>query len=151
MKITIPIIGDRQGQPIIDDFFDNICNVVGINTDIIIGCPGHDQEDNARQFILVKDKVIIQKKYENTPKEILDIYPNRPNKKLVYFFEVQIDDDKLVLLTGQLLPPKGGSLQLGRIERNNGLLIMSQNIVMTKEESFDQISGTKQLGIDDAW
>jgi hypothetical protein len=103
MKIMIPILGDRQGQPVIDDFFDNVCNVAGINTDIIIGCPGYSQEDNARPFILVKDKVVIQKKYENTPKEILNIYPNRPNKKLVYFFEMQIDEDKLVLLTDEEL------------------------------------------------
>ena len=103
MKIMIPILGDRQGQPVIDDFFDNICNVAGIDTDIIIGCPGYSQEDNARPFILVKDGVAIQKKYENTPKEILDIYPNRPSKKLVYFFEVQVDDDRLVLLTDEEL------------------------------------------------
>jgi hypothetical protein len=103
MKIIIPIIGNRQGQPVIDDFFDNVCNAVCIDTDIIIGCPGNSQEDNAKPFILVKDKVIIQKKYENTPKEILDIYPNRPNKKLVYYFEVQIDEDKLVLLTDEEL------------------------------------------------
>lgn len=103
MKITIPILGNRQGQPVIDDFFDNVCNATGIDTDIIIGCPGNDQEDNAKPFILVKDKVVIQKKYENTPKEILDIYPNRSRKKLVYFFEVPIDDDKLVLLTDEEL------------------------------------------------
>lgn len=103
MKIMIPILGDRQGQPVIDDFFDNVCNATGIDTDIIIGYPGNNQEDNARPFILVKDKVVIQKKYENTPKEILDIYPNRPSKKLVYFFEVQIDDDNLVLLTDEEL------------------------------------------------
>lgn len=99
MKIIIPIIGNRQGQPVIDDFFDNICNATGIDTDIIIGCPG----DNARLFILVKDKVVIQKRYDNTPKYILDIYPNRPNKKLVYFFEAQIDDDNLILLTEEEL------------------------------------------------
>ncbi len=103
MKIIIPIIGNRRGQPIIDDFFDNICNAANIDTDIIIGCPGYSQEDNARPFILVKDKVVIQKKYENTPKEILDIYPNRPSKKLVYFFEVYIDEDRLVLLTDEEL------------------------------------------------
>lgn len=103
MKIMIPIIGDRRGQPVIDDFFDNICNAIGIDTDIIIGCQGSSQEDNARPFILVKDKVVIQKRYENTPKEILDIYPNRPNKKLVYFFEAQIDDDSLILLTDEEL------------------------------------------------
>lgn len=103
MKIMIPILGDIQGQPVIDDFFDNICNAAHIDTDIIIGCSGYSQEDNARPFILVKDKVVIQKKYENTPKEILDIYPNRPSKKLVYFFEVQIDDDNLVLLTDEEL------------------------------------------------
>ena len=103
MKIMIPILANREGQPVIDDFFDNVCNAIGIDTDIIIGCPGNSQEDNARPFILVKDKVVIQKKYENTPKHILDIYPNRPNKKLVYFFEVQIDDDNLVLLTEEEL------------------------------------------------
>lgn len=103
MKITIPILGNKQGQPVIDDFFDNVCNAANIDTDIIIGCPGNDQEDNARQFILVKDKVVVQKKYENTPKEILDIYPNRPSKKLVYFFDAQIDDDNLVLLTDEEL------------------------------------------------
>lgn len=103
MKIIIPILGDRQGQTIIDDFFDNVCNIAEIDTDIIIGCPGSGQEDNARPFILVKDKVVIQRKYEDTPRKILDIYPNRPNKKLVYFFEAQIDDDKLVLLTDEEL------------------------------------------------
>lgn len=103
MKIIIPILGDKQGQPVIDDFFDNVCNAANIDTDIIIGCPGNSQEDNAKPFILVKDKVVIQKKYENTPKEILDIYPDRPRKKLVYFFEVPIDDDKLVLLTDEEL------------------------------------------------
>lgn len=103
MKIMIPILGDRQGQPVIDDFFDNICNATGIDTDIIIGCQGNNQEDNARPFILVKDKVVIQKRYENTPKEILDIYPDRPNKRLVHFFEIQIDDDNLVLLTDEEL------------------------------------------------
>ncbi len=103
MKITIPVIGNRQGQPVIDDFFDNVCNAASINTDIIIGCPGSSQEDNTRPFILVKDKVVIQKKYEDTPKEILGIYPNRPRKKLVYFFETHIDDDSLVLLTDEEL------------------------------------------------
>jgi hypothetical protein len=103
MKIMIPILGDRQEQPVIDDFFDNICSIIGIDTDIIIGCSGNCKEDNAKPFILVKDKVVIQKKYENTPKEILNIYPNRPRKKLVYFFEVPIDDDKLVLLTDEEL------------------------------------------------
>lgn len=102
MKIIIPILGDRQGQPVIDDFFDNVCNAAGINTDIIIGCPGNNG-NNARPFILVKDNVTIQKKYDNTPKKILDIYPNRPNKRLVYFFETQIDDDNLVLLTDEEL------------------------------------------------
>lgn len=101
MKIMIPIIGNKQGQPVIDDFFDNICNAANIDTDIIIGC--QIPEDNARQFILVKDRVVIQKKYENIPKEILDIYPNRPNKKLLYFFEAQIDEDNLVLLTDEEL------------------------------------------------
>lgn len=103
MKIMIPILGDREGRPVIDDFFDNICNITNIDTDIIIGCPGNNQEDNTRPFILIKDKVVIQKKYEDTPKEILNIYPNRPRKKLTYFFEVQIDDDKLVLLTDEEL------------------------------------------------
>lgn len=103
MKITIPILGNREGQPVIDDFFDNVCSAANIDTDIIIGCPGNNQEDNARPFILVKDKVVVQKKYENTSKEILEIYPNRPSKKLVYFFEVPIDDDKLVLLTDEEL------------------------------------------------
>lgn len=103
MKMIIPILGDRRGQPVIDYFFDNICNAACIDTDIIIGCPGSSQEDNTRPFILVKDKVTIQKKYENTPKEILDIYPNRPSKKLVHFLEVQIDEDNLVLLTEEEL------------------------------------------------
>lgn len=103
MKMMIPIVGERQGQPVIDDFFDNICNIAGIDTEIIIGCPGNSQEDNTKLFILVKDKVVIQKKYENASKAILDIYPNRPRKKLVYFFEVQIDDDNLVLLTDEEL------------------------------------------------
>ncbi len=99
----IPILGYRQCQPVIDNFFDNICSITGIDTDIIIGRQGNYQEDNARPFILIKDKVTIQKKYEDTPKDILDIYPNRPRKKLVYFFETQIDDDKLILLTEEEL------------------------------------------------
>ena len=103
MKIMIPIIGDRQGQPVIDDFFDNICNAANIDTDIIIGCQGNNQEDNARPFILVKDKVVIQKKYENTPKKILDIYPNRPSKKLVYFFFFLMHDENLVIFTDEEL------------------------------------------------
>jgi hypothetical protein len=37
------------------------------------------------------------------------------------------------------------------LHRNHGILIMSKNVVMTKEQSFDQISGTIQLGIDNAW
>lgn len=100
--MMIPILGNRQGQPVIDDFFENICNIVGLDTDIIIGCPGN-QEDNTIPFILVKDKVTIQKRYEDTPKKILDIYPNRPINRLVYFFEVQIDDDNLALLTDEEL------------------------------------------------
>lgn len=103
MKIMIPILGNRQGQPVIDDFFDNICNIANINIDIIIGCPGNNLEDNTRPFILIKDKVVIQKKYEDTPREILNIYPNRPRKKLAYYFEAQIDDDKLILLTDEEL------------------------------------------------
>lgn len=103
MKIAIPIIGNRYGQPVIDEYFDNICRIANINTSMIIGCPSNNQEDNTKQFILVKDNVIIKKRYENVPKEILNIYPNRPNKVLVYYFEAYIDDDRLDLLTEEEL------------------------------------------------
>ena len=99
MKIAIPIIGNRYGMPVIDDFFDNICRVANINTRIIIGCPSNNKEDNTKPFILVKDNMVIKKKYENVPKEILKIYPNRSNKVLTYYFEVYINDDRLDLLT----------------------------------------------------
>ena len=99
MKLKIPIIGNKDGQPVVDDFFENVCSVASINTGTIVGFASRKQEDNAKLFILIKDKVIIQKKYENVPQEILDIYPNRPDKTLVYFFEVDIDEDKLGLLT----------------------------------------------------
>jgi hypothetical protein len=103
MKIKIPIIGIRNGQPVIDDFFDNICNVSGLNTGSIIGCPSNNIEDRARPFILIKDKVAIQKRYETVKQEILDIYPYRPNMVLVYFFEVDISESKLDLLTDEEL------------------------------------------------
>ena len=103
MKINIPIIGIRNGQPVIDDFFDNICTVAGLNTGSIIGCPSNNIEDRARPFILIKDKVAIQKRYETVKQEILDIYPDRPNMVLVYFFEVDIDENKLDLLTDEEL------------------------------------------------
>lgn len=103
MKIVIPIIGDKYGQPVIDEFFDNICRAANINTGMIIGCPSHNKEDNMRPFILVKDNVVIKKKYENVPKRILKIYPNRPHKTLVYYFEVHIDEDRLDLLTAEEL------------------------------------------------
>jgi len=45
--------------------------------------------------------VAIQKKYENVPQEILDVYPNRPNKILTYFVEIDMDEDKLNLLTDE--------------------------------------------------
>lgn len=99
MKIKIPIIGNKCGQPVIDDFFENICRVANINIGTIIGCPSNNIEDRARPFILIKDHVVIQKKYENVSQKILDIYPDRPKKILVYFFEVNIDENKLDLLT----------------------------------------------------
>jgi len=99
MKIKIPIIGNKCGQPVIDDFFENICTVANINIGTIIGCPSNNIEDRARPFILIKDHVIIQKKYESVSQEILDIYPDRPKKILVYFFEVDIYKNKLYLLT----------------------------------------------------
>lgn len=103
MKIAIPIIGNKYGQPVIDEFFDNICRAANINTGMIIGCPSTNQEDNTKPFILVKDNVIIKKKYDNTPKEILKIYPNRPNKVLMHYFEVYISEDRLDLLTEEEL------------------------------------------------
>lgn len=102
MKIAIPIIGSKYGQPVIDKFFDNICRVANLNTGMIIGCPSNNQEDNMKPFILVKDNVAIKKKYENVPKEILNIYPNRP-KLLVHYFEVHISEDRLDLLTEEEL------------------------------------------------
>lgn len=99
MKIKIPIIGNKSGQPVIDDFFENICAIANINIGTIIGCPSNNIEDRARPFILVKDRVVIQKIYESVPNEILDIYPDRPKNILVYFFEVDIDESKLDLLT----------------------------------------------------
>lgn len=99
MKIKIPIIGNKRGQPVIDDFFENICTVANVNIGTIIGCPSNNIEDRARPFILIKDKVVIQKKYDSVPQEILDIYPDRPKQILVHFFEVNIDENKLDLLT----------------------------------------------------
>jgi len=103
MKLKIPIIGNKDGQPVVDDFFENVCYIANVNTCTIVGFASRKQEDNAKLFILIKDKVTIQKKYENVPKEVLDIYPNRPDKTLVYFFEVDIDEDKLDLLTEEEL------------------------------------------------
>jgi predicted HTH transcriptional regulator len=101
MKIRIPIIGNKNGHPVVDDFFENICNVANINTGTIIGCPSNNIEDRARPFILIKDKVIVQKKYEPVQQEILDIYPDRAKTLIVYFFEVDIDENKLDLLTDE--------------------------------------------------
>ena len=103
MKIAIPIIGDRNGQPVIDEFFDNVCRAANINTGIIIGCPSNNQEDNTKTFILVKDNVTIKKKYDNVPKMILNIYPHRPKKVLVHYFEAHISEDRLDLLTEEEL------------------------------------------------
>jgi hypothetical protein len=103
MKLRIPIVGNKDGQPVIDDFFENVCSVANINTGSIVGFASRKQEDNAKLFILIKDKVAIQKKYENVSQEILDIYPNRSDKTLVYFFEVDISEDKLDLLTEEEL------------------------------------------------
>lgn len=103
MKIEIRVIGNKNGQPVIDDFFDNICNVANLNTGSIIGCPSNNIEDRARPFILVKDKVVIKKRYEPVHQEILNIYPDRPSAVLVYFFEVDIDENKLDLLTDEEL------------------------------------------------
>lgn len=100
MKIRIPIIGNKNGQPVVDDFFENVCNVANLNTGSIIGCPSDNIEDRARPFILIKDKVVVQKKYEPVQQEILDIYPDRA-ETLVYFFEIDIEEDKLDLLTDE--------------------------------------------------
>jgi hypothetical protein len=101
MKIKIPVIGNKNGQPVVDDFFENVCEVSNVNIGRIIGCPSSNIEDRAKPFILIKDKVVVQKMYEPVKKEILDIYPDRPNKILVYFFEVEIDEKKLDLLTDE--------------------------------------------------
>lgn len=103
MKVKIPIIGNKNGQPVIDDFFDNICTAAGLNTGSVIGCPSNNIEDRARPFILIKDKVAIQKRYEPVSQEILNIYPDRPSSVLIYFFEVDIDKSKLDLLTDEEL------------------------------------------------
>ncbi len=99
MKIEIPIFGIKDGRPVVDDYFENICRVANLNTGTIIGCPSNNIEDRARPFILIKDRIVIKKKYESVPQEILNIYPNRPNKILVHFIEVDIDENKLDLLT----------------------------------------------------
>lgn len=103
MKIKIPVIGNKNGQPVIDDFFENVCEVANVNVGRIIGCPSNNIEDRARPFILIKDKVVIQKRYEPVQREILNIYPDRPSTVLVYFFEVNIDESKLDLLTDEEL------------------------------------------------
>ena len=103
MKIEIPIIGKRDGLPVIDAFFDNICTVANINTGIMVGCSSNNPDDNMKPFILVKDNVTIKKRYENVSKGILKIYPNRPSKILVHYFEINIDDDRLDLLTEEEL------------------------------------------------
>ena len=99
MKIEIPIIGLRRGYVVVDDFFENVCAVANINIGTIIGRPSKNQEENAKIFILIKDDVIIQKKYEDVPRERL--YPRRQRKKLVYFFEVDIADNMLDFLTDE--------------------------------------------------
>ena len=99
MKIEIPIIGNKNGQPVLDNIFEHICEVANINIGTIIGCPSNNIEDRAKPFVFIKDKVVIQKKYNIIPQEILDIYPNRPNKTLVHFVEIDIDENKLGLLT----------------------------------------------------
>jgi hypothetical protein len=101
MKIEVPIVGIRNGQPVLDSIFENVCEIAGLNIGTIIGCPSNNIEDRARPFIFIKDKVAIQKKYENVPQEILDVYPNRPNKILTYFVEIDMDEDKLNLLTDE--------------------------------------------------
>lgn len=101
MKIKIPVIGNRDGQPVVDDFFEHICEVANINIGTIIGCPSMNIEDRARPFILIKDKISIKKRCDIVPQEILDIYPNRPNKTLVHFVEIDIDENKLDLLTDE--------------------------------------------------
>jgi hypothetical protein len=103
MKIRIPVIGNRNGQPVIDDFFSHICEAANLNIGTIIGCPSNNIEDRARPFIFIKDKVVIQKRYENVSQEILSIYPDRPNKILIHFLEVDIDENKLDLLTDEEL------------------------------------------------
>ena len=103
MKIKIPVIGSKNGQPVVDDFFEHICEVANINVGTIIGCPSINIEDRARPFILIKDKVVIQKRYEPVQQGILNIYPDRPSTVLIYFFEVDIDEDKLDLLTDEEL------------------------------------------------
>jgi hypothetical protein len=99
MKIEIPIVGIRHGKAVVDILFENICAVANIDTMTIIGRPSRNREDNAKQFILIRDNVVIRKKYEDIPQSILNIYPNRPRKTLVYFFEVNMDNDKLDTLS----------------------------------------------------
>ena len=99
MKINIPVVGNKNGKPVLDDMFEHVCEVARLNISSIIGCPSKNIEDRARPFIIINDKIAIRKKYENVPREILDIYPNRPSKILVYFVEIDIDDNRIDLLT----------------------------------------------------
>ncbi len=103
MKIEIPIVGVRNGKIVVDDFFENVCRFAGISTGTIVGCPSKNIEDNLKLFILINDNMDIQKRCESIPQEILNIYPNRPRKKMDYFFEINIDNDKLDLLTEEEL------------------------------------------------
>ena len=81
----------------------DLVEIAGIDISIIVGRPSKNMEDNSKLFILINSNVNIQEKYENMPQEILNIYPNRPRKKTVHFFEIDIDDDKLDLLTDEEL------------------------------------------------
>ena len=63
-------------------------------------------------------------------------------------------DDKRIISTSDFDWKRIGQFgesDIRLLSRNSGLLIMNKNIVMTKEQSFDQISGTRQLEIDNAW
>lgn len=103
MKIEIPIVGIKHGHAVVDIFFENICEIANMDIITIIGRPSRNREDNATQFIMVRDNVVIREKYESVPQEILNIYPNRPKKTLVHFFDANIDEDNLGLLTGEEL------------------------------------------------
>ena len=63
-------------------------------------------------------------------------------------------DDKKILSVSNFDWKRMGQFEESNVRllyRNHGILILNKGKIMTKEESFDQISGTKQLGIEDAW